>query len=369
MTSSTHCSTTTGPESLPPPARIAPDCCNINTPMIPRERLRPVFGSWRPLRPVAPRPAHYPLDQARRLHTQAFRGPLHRLRRRLSSDSHQRLLRLIQESPQLLRRRPPYLAYAVFAAITLSLAVGAYVAGSAYAAYALKSDVHRQVFVPLWLGVNWPRQRRYPAHTHLAYFVPGCNHDETRLVQKHDVEGQILNALFRLPEVRDAFGVPMSLASSPSDSFATWIEPHYPTLHGVQLDMARTHGALSTTWSWGIRLLRWTDAFGSSMPKVASELASLCSAEAEQKISELSSGRVHQASKDRQKGVPAPAAKDFDVAFSGSFSVHGAHGNNGTVCYVGVIDQTHLGLSHGVRITLLDLTTSAHGESIRYKVL
>lgn len=265
----------------------------------------------------------------------------------------------------LLRRRPlRWRTVALLVACSSSATMALYLGIQTYKVMRspLQTTQPQKVLLPLWVGFNWPSQRRLPVPKYLEYiesdasvvFGKDTDFDSFRAA---NVEGQVLDALFRLDAVRNMFGVPMSLFTLQSDDFHVWLEPKYPTVHGPQFRIRKLDGRLSVAWRWAITLVHW--------PEFSPELQ-VYGSNAQKKISEKSSGRVHVADAEKSD----PPTDDFSVVFRGSYHIADTNGTAvGCVLFAGHIDPTHLALNGGVKITNLDLKIHESGEKVLYKIM
>lgn len=245
-----------------------------------------------------------------------------------------------------------------------------YLGVEVYRTYKSDENKTRTVFLPLWVSFDWPYQRRYAFPAHLKYVDPGFNRhiaatdDFVPNLFDHDVQYQVLDSLLRLKTARDLFGVPFSLRSD-DGGFSVWIEPKWPLVHGPQVEIAKHDGKLGFQWKWDIKPIKcssidgFVTALGIKLDRIDPE--------AEIKTHESSSGRVHEANLEVKGAVPGD--RDYTIAFDGKFTI--ANKQNvqcGVVSYGGIIDFTHLGISNGVKILLVDLTVNSNDTPMNYKL-
>ncbi|OBA19229.1 hypothetical protein METBIDRAFT_46931 [Metschnikowia bicuspidata var. bicuspidata NRRL YB-4993] len=268
-------------------------------------------------------------------------------------------------------------------ASSLGACVGLYLAGQIYLVHALeKADVvSRQVFIPLWMGVNWPWQRRFALPQYLRYFDPAHpaahadRHGLAEIVQRDDVEHQVLDCLFRLTVVRETFKLPISVRSTPTDTFELWIEPRHCTLHGPRFRIGKTDNAVSVSCDWHIKLVKWASNIDEFVSGLTSELGTLSTAEAQRNTHDKGSGRVHRANTAEDassRPLEALLLRDqlYNFVFKGTLNVSDlSELRTGVVAFTGVIDNTHIGLSGGVKIVAMTLDVIEDGKpSILYKI-
>lgn len=228
----------------------------------------------------------------------------------------------------------------------------------------------RSVFLPLWLSVNWPYQRKYSFPSYLQYLDPDyfsyvdAFGDYSQELHLKNVQYQVLDGLFRLTVVRDLFGIPLTLKATEEDKFDMWIEPKYPTVHGPEVQLSK-QDKLHLEWRWSVNLVRWWSSVDSFLTGIGVKLDRLDTAQA--KTHEKSSGRVHEASHSKLK--ISTGDRDYKVVFKGTFHLSDTtKAHCGIVGYCGVIDFDHLGINNGVRVVLLDLTVPGESGSVVYKL-
>lgn len=236
----------------------------------------------------------------------------------------------------------------------------------------------RNVFLPLWLSVNWPYQRKYAFPDYLKYMdelyfehVESTPHFASELQEK-SVQYQVLDGLFRLNVVRDLFGIPLSLKSHGNeDLFQIWIEPKYPTVHGPQIHISKENRATKLDWKWAINSLHCWLSVDSFLTGIGTKLDRIELLEANAKTHERGSGRVHEVVLPSEKKVKLDVCgdKDYKVVFQGTFHVsHLLESPCGVVSYIGVIDFNHLMICQGARIVQLDLKVEREGKEVTYRI-
>lgn len=236
----------------------------------------------------------------------------------------------------------------------------------------------RIVFFPVWLGINWPKQRHLAFPKSLQYFDPDHSSplgekNFVDMVGRENVERQVLDCLFRLSIIRETFKFPISVKASADDMFDVWVEPNYCTLHGPRFSIGKTNGKVSVGYNWSIKLLKGATDWKDFVSDLTSEIASLTNTEALQNTHDKSSGRVHEANSNTQyKLLDSSTVKNqvYNIAFKGTLNVSDLkQQHTGSVSYTGIVDQSHLALSGGVRIETLTLEVSEYGKSnTLYKV-
>lgn len=302
----------------------------------------------------------------------------------LNHDYHQHIVRQniineIQKNPGVLTNGSgtlkslllPWRTILLLIASSSSLTMALYLGVQVYGVAKDENAEHRKVFLPLWLSFDWPSTRRYAFPDYLKYVDPEYFAQVETIgnfrewLHEENIQYQILDVLFRLPLIRDRFGVPFSLKATEDDNFNMWVEPKYPTVHGPQIDISKEEGTLRFNWRWFIKLIR----FGSSVDNVLTGLAVKLDRmdSALQKTHERGSGRVHEVpiTTERKNRKVHCGDRDYKVMFMGSFHLHVASkSHNGVVKYTGVIDFDHLGINRGARIVLLDVESNG----VNYKV-
>lgn len=292
----------------------------------------------------------------------------------------------IQNNPEVIRRagasKKPDLNWytALFlVAASSSATMAIYVGVQMYKA-SLDPDGSkaRNVFLPLWVSVDWPYQRKYPFPSYLKYIdelyyqhVQSTPNFEDELHEK-SVQYQVLDGLFRLTVVRDLLGIPLTLKAQEDDTFDIWIEPKYPTIHGPQIRISKENGSVALEWSWAVKLVHWWSSVDSFISGMGTKFDRIESSEALAKTHERGSGRVHEVVLPVEKKVRLDVCgdKDYRVVFKGTFHVsHLSEKPCGKVCYIGVIDFNHLGICHGARVVQLDMVVEGEDGETLYKLL
>lgn len=314
-------------------------------------------------------------------------GPGHSPNSQASSKfARQEVIRHLQNDPHMLRHaasgvttnplrwRTVVLLVAVSSSVSMAVYLGVEILKARNDPVGLKP---RNVFLPLWFSFDWPYQRRFAFPDHLKYMdrpyyeVVLANENFTEHLHSNCVKYQVLDKLFRLTIVRDLLGIPLSLRSLEDDSFALWIEPKFPTVHGPQVHISKESGSLDISWQWAIKLLHWWSSVDGFLTGLGTKLDRIESSEALAKTHERGSGRVHEVVTvaDKKTKRVVCGDRDYKVMFQGTFHVsHLAEKPCGVVSYTGVIDFDHLGISQGARIVQMDLTVAGEqGETI-YKL-
>lgn len=292
----------------------------------------------------------------------------------------QNLINEIQKNPQILQnagaslggRLLSWKTVLVLVISSSTLTMGVYLAVQVYQVSRAEPDSKpRNVFLPLWVSFDWPYQRRYAFPSYLRYVDPEFySHVEStdryaERLHEENVQYQILDGLFRLPAIRDRFGIPFSLKTSEADSFDMWIEPKHPTVHGPQIHISKESGRIVLSWQWSVKLVHWWSSVDSFLKGMGTKLDRLDSSPALQKTHEKGSGRVHEVIQPLKNNSVPCGDRDYRVMFSGTFRLSDASKfRSGTVSYTGVIDFNHLGINRGARIALLVVDS----EGVAYKV-
>ncbi|GEQ72557.1 hypothetical protein JCM33374_g6244 [Metschnikowia sp. JCM 33374] len=257
------------------------------------------------------------------------------------------------------------------------LFMGIYLAHQAFDVYMSEEETSQpvKVFFPVFLGLNWPHQRRFEFPRYLEYLDPdhrevladGREYMDT--VRREDVQRQVLDCLFRSAVVRETFKLPISVKAQPGEGpedFRVWIEPRHMTLHGPLFSIGKTDGRLSIAPSWRIKSVSWSSDINEFFSGLTSQIQSLAASEAQRNTHDKASGRIHQANEenDRLGDLFPTKQQPYNIAFSGTLDVSDLSKQHaGSVCYTGVIDNSHIGLNGGVRIVTLTLEVSEYGKS------
>lgn len=222
-------------------------------------------------------------------------------------------------------------------------------------------DCRKNVYLPLWLGVNWPRQRvfPYPAYRDLVDSDAVQALDLSSL--RESVPSQVLDCLFRLPTVRETYGIPLKVAPTTNDDFEVWIEPQYPTVHGPKVAIAKENGKLTVACSWSIKLLNWdmVDCVQGTLWRIGNLLSPAPGTQ------DYGNTQIHEIHKDASPHVSR--LPGFKLMFRGHLSIS-SRDHSGVVLFKGILDTNHLDLNHGSRLTSVDLKMSEEGRLILYKV-
>ncbi|KAM9933185.1 hypothetical protein OXX80_007193 [Metschnikowia pulcherrima] len=304
----------------------------------------------------------------------------------------QRLIHEISKNPNILStggasitsRKPSWTRRLAIFASSCCVFMGIYFGNQVYQVYVSKEEDSepRNVFFPLWFGLNWPKKRHFQFPAYLHYMDPAHpaladinSSDYIEALRRDHVEHQVLDCLFRSPIVREIFKLPISVRATQADRFDVWIEPKYPTFHGPLFSICKNNGNISITSSWQIKSVKWSTDINDIVTGMTSELESLAATEAQHNVHDKSSGRVHQANlEEDKKNQPLECSsageKTYDIAFRGTLEVTDiSKQHTGSVAYTGIIDSTHMGLSGGVRILSLTLDVSEYGKSsVLYKL-
>lgn len=235
-----------------------------------------------------------------------------------------------------------------------------------------------RVFLPLWLSVDWPWERKFSFPKYLAYLDPEFDAyissipNFTEDLRLRHVEFLVLDELFKLKLVRDTFGIPLVLKSEDLDKFDTWIECKYPTVHGPVILITKENGKLGLSWKWSVNPIPWWGSIDRALTALGFKLERLDSTDAMQKTHEKSSGRVHEVktTKDSKLKRVICTEKDYDVLFKGLFHLsNSSTTKTGRVTFTGLIDFDHMGINRGARLTLIELNVQEEGSEVSYKIV
>lgn len=247
-----------------------------------------------------------------------------------------------------------------------------------YNAYTDESDNLEQqsVFFPLWLSVNWPVQKSYPFPDYLRYidepYYEQIVKDRKYLAKLRTENSQslVLELLFRLGVVRDKYGIPLTLKTKDDDMFEMWIEPKYPSFHGIDIVADKLDGHSRILWNWRIRPFNYARKLSGVIDDVSQKLNPILYDEKNRVAGNVALDVIPVSnSKDPFKTSEKCGARDYRVAARGTFHLYNSSSDFiGELYYTGVIDFAHLGINRGFRVTSLELRTMEQGRAVRYKL-
>lgn len=234
------------------------------------------------------------------------------------------------------------------------------------------------LFFPLWFSMDWPCQRTYPFPDHIQYVDRQYyaeilrNPDYTQKLRDENAQYQILDRLFRLKIIRDKFGIPLTLTLDESDTFSMWVEPKYPTFHGIDVGIGKKDGRLYILCNWHIHYVNLFEDINGMIDDIGSQFDSMvCSDKRTVVDGDLVTIDLLLPSSlnDPNKVAEKRDDREYRICVQGTYHLHNTSGSPvGVLCYTGVIDFTHLGINRGFRVKSLQLKTTENGKRILYKV-
>lgn len=268
------------------------------------------------------------------------------------------------------------IAFSLSAVASIAIGYLGYHCYSVYTEDDLEVDAHH-VFFPLWFSMDWPTQRTYPFPEHLKYVDK--DYYETILrkpeflkeLVKEGVPCQILNCLFRLNLIRNKYGIPLALQFEENNSHSIWIEPKYPTFHGLDIGVGKHDGHVQFLIDWQIKSIDWFGEIDGMIADIESHLDPMVREESSGVAGDTRPIDVVPVPKacSSCKGTKRCGDRDYNIVLRGSFQLYDKSGNSlGSILYSGVIDFAHLGINGGFCVTSLHLKTVEEGEIILYKV-
>lgn len=269
------------------------------------------------------------------------------------------VINMIQQNPQLLHRRNRTnpRGWLVWTGATLVTATSVGIGVQVFRA--ANDNQEHSIFFPVYLSLGWPRIRRYSYPDFLQYLDQDLYHHATRPGSTDhflntSVRSEALDCIFRLPAIRDLFGVPL-WASDP-ENCKIWVELKHLTVQGPQLLIQKPlYGDVKwrTSWNWAVHSLNpasWKDV----VDEVGFKLETM-GGELDAQNFEVGLCR------DRTK-------RDYDVFFEGEMRLCSSlESVSGSVYYRGHVDFAHLGINGGAKIT--ELVVTCDKTSTRYKVV
>lgn len=256
-----------------------------------------------------------------------------------------------------------------------TITMGSYVA---IQIYKFKKDGEpRVIFLPLWLNLNWIYTTNYTFPDDLWYIDKDFYHflmtesdtlneppkdlkldKYSYFLQENSIKYKVLEALSANQEIRKIFKVPLPLTLE-SKTHRTWIEPRYPVVLGLQIQMSNDAASKIESF-WVIRPINFHSIADESLVQAGLAL---------NKLGNDNSFEMNQYLDDQKPSIIA--SRNYNIMFQGSFFVFDkALQQTGKVKYYGCVDFNHIKLNEGVK--LLDLELSLEDGSIsgvNYKII
>lgn len=288
------------------------------------------------------------------------------IRRLLSQNEKQqydelrrRFTKTIQENPHILQSaslqrgtRLSLKTIVVLVVISSTVSMGVYLAVQV-------RNHSKQVFLPLWLNLNWMYQSKYRFPQHVKYFdekyaeylavemaqlnqTDGLDWDNyAEILKKNNIKYRVLEWLAHCPSKQ--FKLPLQITST--GSLDMYLVPERATVSGLNFNLRES------TVRWCIKLINVDSAISDALVAAGLKLDRLDSTEADLKTHEPSSGRVHQVPlHSDNRRMDFNRSKDYRVVFEGDFTVKDHHGTETAVHYRGYIDFDHLMINRGVKV-------------------
>ena len=238
------------------------------------------------------------------------------------------------------------------------------------------------VFVPLWLNMNLISTTKY----HFPSTLRHLDNDfyqyissEIELVkgeeqfskdfQEIDVKYKVLEKLSSNRMLRKFFHLPIPVELNEDCKFSIWVETKCPTVSGIQV-VAEDGVDLS----WTMKPFNIRSMFESALIQAGLKLDRLERSQANQKVHEKASGKIHEVPINKKKFLSLNSEKDYEIYFTGEFIILKENGEStkGKLKYKGKIDFDHLMINRGVKLVELCIDFPEgyqDGSVTRYKVI
>ncbi|KAI5958912.1 hypothetical protein KGF57_002346 [Candida theae] len=240
-----------------------------------------------------------------------------------------------------------------------------------------ESNIQRSIFLPLWLNssilwkktLNYPKGLRYVDMAYYNYITTEMMQSNTNAgdgkksdidhycheLQEHNINYAVLEKLSSNNEVRAIYGLPLSLHANSNCKFNIWVELVHPSVSGMQIDIVQENKSHhQVNFQWAIKSINWNSIKDDTLSPIGLGMARIGS-NAETKIHEKSSGKVHEAHQSKEKIVLNPN-RDYAIRFQGEFAISDKSAEKqGKIKYIGAIDFDHLLINRGVIITDIEL--------------
>lgn len=274
-----------------------------------------------------------------------------------------------------LNRRLPFKTILVIIACTSSITMLAYSGVQLYQCQ--KHRVKKSFLLPLWLHPHIYTKKVYRFPKDLKYLDPECYryfeaqlpregtvNDKfsvdllAKILEEENIKYKILEELSRNSNIRQMFRVPFDFALF-TENFKIWIDPKYPTVSGIKIDIDSTRDTTSMHASWSIRLL--------NMKSILNDFAIAAGV----KLDKLEATQQMLTTEDPSEASSIALPKSYDIRFSGQVRLLN-HANLylGTIKYKGCINFNHILLNHGIKLSEVDmLVNSNESGTIKYKIV
>lgn len=239
-----------------------------------------------------------------------------------------------------------------------------------------ESNVQKSIFLPLWLNsnilqrktLNYPEGLRYVDMGYYNYLTAemmqnnsnGSKSDVEEYcdeLQQHHIKYAVLEKLSSNNKIRAMFGLPLNL--NPNNSkFNIWVELVHPSVSGIQMSIIQKtdshEKSNDVSFKWAIKPINWNSIKDDTLSPIGLGMAKIGS-NAETKIHEKSSGKVHEVHQGKDK-VPLNPNRDYAIRFQSEYFITDKSANKqGRIKYIGTIDFDHLLINRGVIITDIEL--------------
>ncbi|KAG5420434.1 hypothetical protein I9W82_002315 [Candida metapsilosis] len=237
-----------------------------------------------------------------------------------------------------------------------------------------ETHVSKSIFLPLWFNSNilWKKSLNYPEglrYVDMGYYhylttemmqnnTNGSKSDVDNYcdeLQQHNIKYAVLEKLSSNNQIRAIFGLPLTLNTKANSKFNIWVELLYPSVSGMQMNISQSSPkSHDVSFNWAIKSINWNSIKDDTLSPIGLGMARIGS-NAETKIHEKSSGKIHEIHQSKDKVTLNPN-RDYAIRFQSEFSISDKVADkHGKIKYIGTIDFDHLLINRGVIITDIEL--------------
>lgn len=229
-------------------------------------------------------------------------------------------------------------------------------------------DTPRRVFVPLWLDLGLLSKPclRFPQDTCLLdekcyqCLVGDAGHHEYLQRLEHEyARYKVLELVSLCQKLRRIIKLPVTVSVPSLSGFTVWTESSTPVVYGLQLLFKNS---MVPQIKRQVKQLDYKSTISGALMAAGLKLDRL-DTDAEKKIHEQSSGRVHESVLPRD--LDSHGNKSYVVLMSGLMHLEDSYNRNGVVHYEAMIDFDHLKINGGVKIISLALSIDGKMYTIK----
>lgn len=278
-------------------------------------------------------------------------------------------------SKTTLNRKLPLRIILLIIACTSSITMLAYSGVQLYQCQ--KHRVKKSFLLPLWFHPHIYTKKVYSFPKDLKYLDPECyryfeaqlpregtvNGNFTvdlvaKILEEENIKYKILEELSRNSNIRQMFKVPFDFALF-TENFRIWVDPKYPTVSGIKIDIDSTRDTTSLRASWSIRLV--------NMNSILNDFAIAAGV----KLDKLEAAQPTKTTEEVSEASSIALPKSYDIRFGGQVRLlNNADSYLGTIKYKGCIDFNHILLNRGIKLSEVDmLVNSNESGTIKYKIV